>query len=598
MTKRANLMQKSMSYGYASVLEREETASVLLERAGLEKNRICEYWKNMRRYYDGEHDIRRTSLDFAKVQGLPFTAAQSTDGYIHVETQIHPDIPSFEFNPRDKTDADKAKQREKIVKYVLDCNDLEVKNSRNERTLNILGTSVWKVCWDGDIRFGEKKGDVVIDNPSPFDIFPDPTASDVDSCEYIGYVYKMHKNKARRVFENDFATRGTGFEEYLSSDSFNVYATMMQGDTNCEDDTVTITEWWFRQPCGGKTAVKIKTADGYKHINYEWEAGDIGLCVFINGKEVRYIPKYWKNTDFKSFPFVIYSKIPSQNGIWGKSELEQIIPLIDAKDRELAFAQLNSAYSSNDIIIAEENALAEGENLDNSPGAIWRLRPGMMGKVSRLGNMASSAVSLYTNSSFWQSLIENTTGNFEVSQGKEPSNVTTATGIALLNERAEGRKNLKNIDRSAGFKRLFLLIDKTCLEHYKDGRIVRMGLGAEDDFVYNFGGFVKKTRQNSYIPELDVTIHTGSAVSNSKAFTVSALGDLINMNINSDNYKLVTAYIESTGIPERDAICNFINERFSDKQNDQTITDDFLQDIIKSITNDNEKENDYDTAND
>ena len=589
MKKRANLTPKNSNYAYNTVLQREETASKLLEGASLQKSKVCEYWKTMRRYYDGEHDIKRTSFDFARGQGLPFVAAQSTDGFIHVETQINPDIPSFEFNGRDKTDAAKAKQREKIVKYVLDCNCLEVKNSRNERTLNTLGTAVWKVCWDTDAQFSDEKGDVIIDNPSPYEIFPDPTAGDVDGCEYIGYVYKMHKNKARRVFQKDFAARGTSFEEYLGADSFCIHSEKMQGDLYSEDDTVTVTEWWFRQPEGGKTSVRRKAGGTYRNVDYVWEAGDIALCVFINGKEVRYIPKYWKNTGFKCFPFVIYSKIPAEKGIWGKSELEQIIPLIDAKDRELAYAQLNSAYSSNDIIIAEENALAEGENLDNSPGAVWRLRPGMMGKVSRLGNIASGAVSLYTNSSFWQSMIENTTGNFEVNQGKEPSNVTTATGIALLNERAEGRKYLKNIDRGAGFKRLFLLIDKTCLEHYKDGRIVRMGVTDEEKFVYKFGGFIKKTRESFYIPELDVTIHTGSGVANSKAFTVSALSALIGMNINADNYKFVTAYVENTGIPERDEICAFINERFSQSEEEQVISQDFMNDIFDRIKKEEEK---------
>ena len=224
MIKRGRLTHKSMCYSYGTVLEREETAARLLECASQNKSTISEYWKNMRRYYDGRHDIKQTSLEFARGQGLPFDTAQSTDGYIHVETQINPDIPSFEFNGRDKTDADKAKQREKIVKYVIDCNDLEYKNSRNERALNILGSSVWKVCWDGDIQFGDEKGDVVIDNPNPYEIFPDPSANDVDSCEYIGYVYKMHKNKARRIFDNDFKARGTTFEEYLDGGSFNLYS--------------------------------------------------------------------------------------------------------------------------------------------------------------------------------------------------------------------------------------------------------------------------------------------------------------------------------------------------------------------------------------
>lgn len=548
-------------YNYSSRLEREETVAFLLDAAIRRRDKTELYWKKMRRYYDGKHDIANTSFAFSNEYGLSWVPAQSTDGYIHVETQICSSVPDFEFTPRDKTDYDKAKQREKIVKYICDNNDLDFKNSRNERELNIYGSAAWKVCWDSSAQFGTDTGDVAVLAPKICDIYPDPTASDVDSCEYIAYAYRIHKQKAYRMFEQDIKDSGENIEDFFDTGAKS--GLFVKSDVfDDEDDTVEITEWWFRQPKNGNAKIKR----GEKSSFYEWSAGDIALCVLINGKEIRYIPKYWKNTSFDCFPFVIYSKIPNECGIWGKSELEAIIPLIDAKDRELAFAQLNSAYCSNDIILMEENALSDGEGLDNSPGAVWKLRPGMMGKVSRLGNMASAQGSLYSNSSYWQSLIENTTGNFEVSQGKEPSNVTTATGIALLNERAESRKNQKSIDRNAGFKRMFELIDKTSLEHYNDGRIIRLGATDDDEIVFNFGGFVKKTRAKRYIPSLDVTVHTGSAIANSKAFTVSALTSLIGMNVNEDNYKLVKAYVETIGIPERGEICDYLDEKFENKK--------------------------------
>lgn len=549
---------------YDSVFEREETVAFLCDYASMYKSDMKEYWDRMKRYYDGEHDIRKHSHDFSAAANLPWVAAQSTDGYIHVETQLQPAIPSFEFSPRDRTDYDKAKQREKIVKFICDNNDMEYKNSRNERSLNIYGSAAYKVCWDSSLRLGCDEGDVSIQTADIRRIITDPTACDVDGCEYIGYVYPMHKNRARRVFANDLLSRNESFASYLDSrDTQGVSAYLFSDTFDTKEDSVTITEWWFRQPSSGSCVI-TESVDGIKtRRSYSWKAGDIALSVLINGKEIRYIPKYWNNTCFESFPFVIYSKLPRENSIWGKSELEEIIPLIDAKDRELAFAQLNSAYCSNDIIIAEENALCEGETLDNSPGTVWKLRPGMMGKVARLGNGASAQTGLYANSAYWQGLIENTTGNFEVSQGKEPSNVTTATGIALLNERSESRKNLKNADKNAGFKRLFLLCDMTALEHYNDGRIIRMGLDTDEEFVFSYGGFYKGARQKRYIPSIDVTIHLGSSLTNSKAFTVSALTNLMSMKITAENYPIAKAYVQTIGIPESSRICDFLDSCFN-----------------------------------
>ncbi len=571
-------LRRSGLYCYSTGLEREETAAFLFDCAKKSKQNKQSYWDKMRRYYDGEHDIRQTGLEFARRASLPWLASQSTDGYIHVETQIQPALPSFEFNPRDKSDVDKAKQREKIVKFIVDNNDLEYKNSRNERSLNIYGSAAYKVCWDSKARFGTDEGDVAVERADIRRIYTDPSARDVDSCEYIAYVYPMHRERAKRVFEADIESKGASFEDYLYEDSGFFDGSINSDSFDADGDCVTVTEWWFRQPSDGECRI-LRKEDGITTGRfYKWKAGDIALSLLINGKEVRYIPKYWTNTSYNSFPFVIYSKLPDENSIWGKSELEQIIPLIDAKDRELAFAQLNSAFSSNDIILAEENALCEGEELDNSPGTVWKLRPGMTGKVSRLGNMAAAQGGLYSNAGMWQSFIESTTGNFEVSQGKEPSNVTTATGIALLNERSESRKSLKNADRNAGFKRLFVLIDMTALENYNDGRIIKCGFGEDEGFVYSFGGFVRKTRQTRYIPSLDVSIHVGNAVSNSKAFTVSALSSLMHAKIDESNYEFVKAYLRAIDIPEGEQMCSYLDRMYGTKQ-DGAVQEDGVSDI-------------------
>ena len=580
-------LHKRMLYDYSGRAERQETIAFLLDFSSRHKSNTEEYWKRMRRYYDGEHDIKNTSRLFAKDRSLPWIAAQSTDGYVYVESQINMTVPDFEFSPRDRTDGEKAKQREKIVKYICENNNLEYFNSRNERRLGILGSAVFKVCWDKDACFGEGNGDVSVLAPRPEEIFTDPSSSDVDGCEYIGYVYRIHKQKALRLFAQDFKNSDSTMDDYLSDNGFFAgHSKINSEEYDVSDDTVTVTEWWFRQPSDGAARVRI----GKEYVNYEWKAGDVALCVLINGKEIRYIPRYWRKTGFNSFPFVIYSRLPNEKSIWGKSEMDMMIPLIDAKDRELAYAQLNNAFSSNDIILAEENALSDGETLDNSPGAVWKIRPGMIGKIARLGNMAQSQNGLYTGAMYWQNLIETTTGNFEVSQGKEPTSVTTATGIALLNERAQSRKNRKEIDRNEGFKRLYHLIDKTALEYYTDGRVIRLGLAKDDEIVYKFGGFVKKTRENYYIPSVDITMHTGTGVENSKAFTVSALTSLIGMNINTNNYKLVKAYVESIGIPEREEICDFLEEKFGDGKGGEITRQDIMK-ILENTLMEGEKNN-------
>ncbi len=563
-------LSQSGMYNYSDVFCREETASFLLDYASRSRESMNDYWKKMRRYYDGEHDIRKETSGIYEKHALPWRAAQSTDGYMHVETLIEPEIPDFEFSPRNEDKAHCAKQREDITRYVLDKSDMLFKNSRNERSLGIYGSAVWKVCWGETGDCGDIKSDVCIDNPDISQIFPDPNAKDVDSCEYIGYVYRMHTQKAKRVFAEDLKVRKADISEYLYKTGHST-ALLDSERYSSEDDTVTVTEWWFRQPSDG-SAVMNAVYDGVERkMKYSWKSGDIGLCVFINGKEIRYIPKYWRNTKCRMFPFVIYNKIPGEKTVWGKSELEQIIPLIDASDREMAYAQLNSAFSSNDIILAEENALTDGCEMDNSPGAVWKLRPGMMGKVQRLGNLSSYENSLYSACSFWRGLAEDTTGNFEVNQGKEPTNVTTAAGIALLGERAQTRKSLKNIDRNAGFKRLYSLVDITALEFYDDGRVIRTGAADKDDVVYRFTEFYEKRKDESYVPMVDVVIHTGNGIASSRAFTLSALTTLMTTGISSENYELVKAYLDEISIPQRAQLKKYLDSKFAGENEEEKI---------------------------
>lgn len=560
------------TYDYSRRDAREETVARLLHLAGNSKSVMTSYWKKMRSYYDGDHQIRMHNAAFSGEQDIPWEAAQSTDGFIHVESQVDTKVPEFEFSPRDPKDYACAKQREKIVRYICDINTVEQKNALNERRLNILGSAVYKVCWDSAFFDGSRRGEVLVDVPKPEQIFPDPAASTVDGCEYIGYTYRLHRQKAKRLFAEELAAAGQDFDQLIAHSGGGGYYEYTGEERDVFDraeDTVTVTEWWFRQPCDGSDTVKVFVEGKPVSVSYRWKAGDVALSLLVEGHEIRYIPRYWKNTACTMFPFVIYSKIPKEDSVWGKSELEAILPLIDASDRELAFAQLNSAFSSNDIIVAEENALADDGELDNSPGAVWKLRPGMMGKIQRLGNSAYTETNQYNNSTYWRNIIQETTGNFTINQGSEPTRVTTASGIALLNERSKNRQQMKKVIKAEGFRRLYDLIDRTALEYYDSQRIPLIGAAQPGETVYRFEDFATYPEHSdaAYYPVVDVKIHVGDGIANSKAFTVQAISELIKVPINADNFRLIQSYVELIGLPMRQEICDDLERKYGDSTN-------------------------------
>ncbi|MBQ0126333.1 MAG: hypothetical protein KBS59_08455, partial [Clostridiales bacterium] len=276
--------------------------------------------------------------------------------------------------------------------------------------------------------------------------------------------------------------------------------------------------------------------------------------------EVRNVPKFWDRTDCKKFPFVIYNKTPRDGSIWGKSELEAIIPLIDAADRQLAFAQLNTAFSANDIVVYEENAFSTDSYPQNSPGAAWRLRPGMIDKVKRLGGLVGDSTAHYEIVENYRTLMREALGNYDFLQGNSATQVTTATGLALLSDRASKRMNAKNICKKAGFERLYRLIDYLALEIYDAGDIELITGGKGKQFGFGDGG---------YLPLIDVIVNIGDGVANSRSFTLSALNDLMNMDVTEDNYPIVRAYISSLGIPEHASLCAHLDEKFGKGENEE-----------------------------
>lgn len=545
--KKTKIMNEQM---FTEAEKREQNIAELFHNASVRRTETESYWSKMKSYYDGKHDTAKKTGDFLASVNLPWKPAQIPDAYMHIESQVSTKVPDFEFAPRTDDDAYVSKLREKLVRYVCDINDMERKNAENERRLNITGSAVWKVCASVDER---GMPEVVVDNPLAENIYPDPDATCVNDCEFIGYAYKISKTRARRIFADDFARMGTSLDELIdkAKKDKNIRDNFDFDIYNDKNPTVDVLEWWFRQDSDG-TYTRSDGSTGY------YSRGDIALSVLIGGREIRYVPKFWTNTPCKRFPFVIYKLVPKDGSIWGRSELEQIIPLIDAADRQMAFAQLNTAFFANDILVYEENAFSPDSFPDNRPGAVWKLRPGMIDKVSRLGGLSKDSESHYEIVDKYRKMIKETLGNYDYMQGDYSTSVTTATGLALLSDLATERMSAKNVCKKAGFYDLYRLMDIFAMDFYNNEKIELVTGEKPCELISTYG----------YASELDVRIHIGEGVENSRSFTVSALSELMKTNVNEENYPMVRAYISAVDVPSKSEIIAALDERFETNKGD------------------------------
>lgn len=531
--------------------------------AKAERQEQAEKWKELNRYYNCQCYSQEQLVALAQKYDWSWVPPSLTDGFIQVESQIDDTIPQPQFKGRDHDlDSVKAKEREEVCNYVWYNNKLRELNLDNERALNELGNAFWKLAWDPSIKGQGYQGDIVIGNPDPAEIFPQPGAYDIEDCEWIIHAYRWHRRKARRFF-------GSAIDKLLSDSEHGdteIYDTVHR---TVDDDTLRIIEYWYKD-----------------------DEGDIACSIMAGDREVKHIPKFWENTRHSGnqiYPFVKYCKIPVRKSFWDRGEIETVKDLIDAANREFFTALLNDMFMANDIVVREEGALVSDASV--IPGAHWVVKPGQVNNVRRLGGV-SNAGNQIALINLIKDKIEETNGNWASSQGVEPIRVTTASGIAQLNERADRRSNIKKAGRTEGFCRLAELTDWMALEFYNQDRIIliRGKKEGEEDQTITFNSENHRIPQGYevlmdeygeplmdeygepiveatefYYPTVDVEVTAGEGIAKSKAFTLAATQELAGMPINPENAGIVLSIIDLLDLPNKEDVKQWIMDAIISK---------------------------------
>lgn len=563
--------ERGRVYDYETPEGRVATAEWLFQQAKDERTAKENEWIRHNDYYNFRHDALREMTAALAEMDIPWTPAVVPDCFVQVESQIVPDVPEPEFKGRDDDmDSEMARERELAVRYTLEANRVNDMNTSNERRLRKLGDAFWKCYWDETMDMGREQGNIRIKDVSAEDMYPDPTAGNegLQAGEYVAYVYVMHKLRFWRLYHGELEKQGMTLENILGR-QYRAEDGILEPYTNAaatRDDLIQVMEFWFRQP-------KDVEADGETV-----PAGAVACTIQAGGVELKYIPNYWKRTRCGLFPFVHYWCIRDETGFWNKSELESIIPMVDAADRELAFAQLNDAMTAADMIVVEDGALKAGCEITNRPGAKIEVNQGRAGGVARLGGMSSGGRLLNTVS--WMlDQIQRTNRNYDTNTGKESARITTASGLLQLRSDAESQQRLKKADRNRGFERMYELLDQLALEFFDEDRLLIIGAKERDaepeKLVYNSRKYERRIpelrdpetdavirKERTYFPRVDVTVTAGDGLSRNPATTVQVLDKLAAAQVTEDNWKLLAAELEYLDIPQKQKIVEEWRRKF------------------------------------
>lgn len=551
-------------YDYSDRKAREETAGQLFAKAKNARTFRETEWVRYNDYYNFIHAVSDEIREAVRDSDIGWDPAVVPDPFIQVESQIDPIVPEPEFRGRDDDlDSSKAKQREYACKFVCQNNRLADLNTSNERRLTKYGDAFWKVYWDDGMPCGPNWGDIRVRDVPVDALYIDPTAGPdgIQAGQYVAYLYRLHKVVFWRTYRDALRKDGMTVDSILESEYTERGGIFDLVTPNVEDseDTVQVMEFWYKDP----------------------ETGRVGCTIQAGGHEVKHIPDYWQRTGEQNqlFPFVHYWRIRDENQFYNRSELEPIIPMVDAADRELANGLLNDAFTANDIVLVEENALAPGEEFTNVPGAVVTVRQNSVGKIARLGGLNSGSNSLHMVE-WLLTQIQRTNRNYETNQGKVSSSVKTASELAMIRSDVDTQMEIKKADRNAGFERLYELIDWSVLEFYDEERQIFIGAEKPDEEPVNFtmntdrlagvvpaqydfmtGDLISEKRK--YWPRVDVTVNAGDGVLRSKAATLQALQNLVTAQVTQDNYKLFEAMVEVLDIPQKQEIIEDWESKFA-----------------------------------
>lgn len=557
-------------YDYTTEESRVATAEWLFEQAKNERTAVEDGWVRNEGYYNFVHTAAAEMREALEEQGIDWTPAVVPDPFIQVESQLVPEVPQPEFHGRDDdADGEKARRREFAVRYIVEENRINDMNTSNERRLRKLGDAFWKAYWDETMPCGEQSGNIRIKDVSPEDFYPDPTAGreGLEACEYVDYVYTMHKLKFWRLYHDVLEKKGILLEDLLQT-QYRVEDGLFEPVTSgtlARDDMVQILEHWYRNPCDTEEA----------------PAGAIGCTMQAGGVEIKWIPNYWEKTgrQCRLFPFIHYWCIRDETQFWNRSELDPILSLVDAADRQIAIGQLNDAMMANDIVLVEEGALADGSEFTNVPGAQVTVKQGRMSGVARLGGLNNGIQSVSAVNWFLDQ-IQRTSRNYDSNNGRETARVTTASGLLQLRGDAETQQKLKKADRDAGFCRLYELLDWLALEYFDDDRLLFIGAKKKGEqpqsLTYNGDDFARRAGVRvdmltaavtdegfDYYPRVDVTVTAGDGLSKNPATTVEVLDKLAASQITADNWELLAAELEYLDIPQKQEIIEGWRRKFA-----------------------------------
>jgi len=352
-----------------------------------------------------------------------------------------PDPSKIDINPAQKA----ARRMEKLIHDQIEESNgsSEIRNALLEAAL--LGTGLvkgpfnfnkklhkWDVSEEGDRKYNPLEVRVPrIEFVSCWDFYPDPSATNMDECEFIVHRHKMNRSQLRQLrnmpYFDEEAIRnclqmGPNYEE-------KDFESRLKDDSSSSEDyqgNYEVLEYWGIMDAEYAREVGIDlpdTVDDLDEVQINaWVTGDKLLRAVVNPFTPARIP-------YHAFP---YERNPYN--FFGIGVAENMDDSQQVMNGHARMAVDNLALSGSVVFDIDESALVGGQSMEIYPGKIFRRQAGMPGQAIhglKFPNTSNENMMMFDK---FRQLADEQTGIPSYSHGQTgvQSMTRTASGMSML----------------------------------------------------------------------------------------------------------------------------------------------------------------------
>lgn len=368
--------------------------------------------------------------------------------------------------PRERSDETTAKALSSIVPVVLEQNDYEQVYSDCAWYKLKAGVSLQGVFWDNSKLNG--LGDITIKKCDVINLFWESGITDIQESPNVFYVTIVSNEELKKSYPN---LKNLGNFPELETKKY------MYDDKIDTTGKSVVVDWYYKEKLYGHDANGIPQVKTILHY-----------CKFCNGQVLfasENDPNMRETGFYKHglYPFVVDNMFPEEGMLCGFGYIDIM------KDCQAYIDKMQQAILDNALINARSRSIVNdnaGINADEYADPSKTL----IHATGNLGENAFRQIETRPMSGIYMTVLNNkiqeikdTSGNTAASQG-QASSVTSASGIASLQEAAGKLARDANKSTYRAFRKVVLLVIELMREFYTEERCFRIiGDDGKQDFI-------------------------------------------------------------------------------------------------------------------